>query len=373
MIALLLVAALVSACGGGDDAPSRDQAAVQALLEQAVPPSAPPGALVAVREASGRATRYAAGLGAVAPATPMRPEDRFRAGSVLKLMIATVVLQLVDEGKLSLVTPLDRLLPAERTAGFGHRSAITLEHLLNHTSGLGDTASSDAHDADVLAHPARLRSEQEYLDMALLEGQRPPGEHAYANTNYILLGLVIEQATGGSWRSQLRERLLTRLGLADSSLPEPADLEMPVPFAHGYQPMGGAGLLDVSRVSPSMAGAAGGHALVTTTADLARFAAALFGGELYRRPGTLAQMLRFVPAEPTGDMAYAYGLGVMRHELPDGTVFLGHGGSTAGYSCAIVYDPVRRLTVVAARNAPDLEATYMDLAIPVARYLQESR
>lgn len=373
LIALLLVGALLSACGGGDDAPSREHAAVQALLEQAVPPAAPPGALVAVRDASGRTTRYAAGLGAVAPATPMRPEDRFRAGSVLKLMVATVVLQLVEEGRLALGTPLTRLLPAGRIAGFEHRGAITLEHLLNHTSGLGDTAFSEAHDADVLAQPARLRSEQEYLDMALLEGQRLPGEHAYANTNYILLGLVIEQATGKSWRSQVRERLLTRLGLADSSLPEPADLEMPTPFAHGYQPMAGAGLLDVSRISPSMAGAAGGHALVTTTADLARFAAALFGGELYRLPGTLAQMLRFVPAEPIGDMAYAYGLGVMRHQLPDGTVFLGHGGSTAGYSCAILYDPVRRLTVVAARNAPDLEATYLEVAMPVARALQAPR
>lgn len=373
MIALLLAGALLSACGGGDDAPPREQAAVQALLERAVPASTPPGALVAVRDASGQVTRYAAGLGAMDPAIPMRPEDRFRAGSVLKLMIATVVLQLAEEGKLSLATPLDRLLPAERTAGFRYRSAITLEHLLNHTSGLGDTASSEAHDADVLAHPERLRSEQEYLDMALLEDQRPPGEHAYANTNYILLGLAIERATGAGWRSQVRQRVLVRLGLADSALPEPADMEIAPPFAHGYQPLAGGALLDVSRISPSMAGAAGGHALVTSTADLARFAAALFGGELYRQPGTLAQMLRFVPAEPIGDLTYAYGLGVMRHQLPDGTVFLGHGGSTAGYSCAIVYDPIRRLTVVAARNAPDLEATYMEVAIPVARALQGPR
>lgn len=373
MIALLLAGALLSACGGGDDAPPREQAAVQALLERAVPATTPPGALVAVRDASGHTTRYAAGLGAMNPAIPMRPEDRFRAGSVLKLMVATVVLQLVEEGRLALGTPLDQLLPAARTAGFAHRRAITLEHLLNHTSGLGDTASSEAHDADVLAHPERLRSQQEYLDMALQESQSAPGTHAYANTNYILLGLAIEQATGRSWRSQVRERLFTRLGLADSSLPESGDLEMPAPFAHGYQPVEGGALLDVSRISPSMAGAAGGHALVTSTADLARFASALFGGELYRQPGTLAQMLRFVPAEPIGDLTYAYGLGVMRHQLPDGTVFLGHGGSTAGYSCAIVYDPVRRLTVVAARNAPDLEATYMELAIPVARALQGPR
>lgn len=375
--ALLFLAALLPACGGGSDgddsAFARERAAVQALLERAAPPLAQPGALVAVQDASGRSTRYAAGLGRVDPASPMLPQDRFRAGSVLKLMIATVVLQLVEEGRLALDTPLSQLLPAGRTAGFGHRDAITLAHLLNHTSGLGDTASGEAHDADVLAHPGRLRSEQEYLDTAVLAGQRPPGEHTYANTNYILLGLVIDRTTGRPWREELRQRLFVRLDLRDSSLPDPSDLDIPAPFAHGYEALQGLGLVDVSRISPSMAGAAGGHALVTTSADLARFAAALFSGELYRLPGTLAQMLRFVPGEPIGDMAYAYGLGVMRHQLPDGTVLLGHGGSTAGYSCAIVHDLVRQVTVVAARNGPDLNSTYMDIAVPVMRYLQRPR
>lgn len=385
---LLLFPALLLGCGGGANevaaAPELDRAtaqAVQALLDQAAPPAALPGALVAVRlpasgssaEAANPGTRFAAGLGRDQPATPLRPDDAFRAGSVLKLLVATVVLQLVEEGQLALDTPLSRLLPAERIAGFRYRNRITLEQLLNHGSGLGDTATGEEHDADVLAHPARQRSEQDYLDAAARQPQAEPGTHAYANTNYILAGLVIEQATGRSWRTELRERLFLRLGLARTSLPDPADLEMPAPFAHGYEEVEGLGRVDVSRISPSMAGAAGGHALVTTTADLARFASALFRGELYRSPATLARMLRFLPAEPIGDMAYAYGLGVMRHQLPDGTVFLGHGGSSAGYACAILHDPATGRTVVAARNGPDLGSTYLDVALPVARLLQGKR
>ncbi|WP_349744124.1 serine hydrolase domain-containing protein [Roseateles cavernae] len=375
--ALLLLPTLFLGCGGGNDAalatPPLDRKAVQALVDKAVPAEALPGALVALREASGPTLGFAAGRGRIEPAAALRAEARFRAGSVLKLLIATVVLQLVEEGRLSLAAPLGELLPPDRVGRFNYRGQITLEQLLNHSSGLGDTATGAAHDADVLSHPGKLRSEQDYLDAALLEPQQPPGAHAYANTNYILLGLIIDRAAGRSWRAEVQQRLFARLGMRDSSLPEPADLEMPAPFAHGYESVEGVGLVDVSRISPSMAGAAGGHALVTSTADLARFAAALFGGALYRSPATLERMLRFVPAEPIGDMGYAYGLGVMRHQLPDGRVFLGHGGASAGYSCAILYDPSRRLVVVAARNGSDLGSTYLDLALPVARYLQQER
>lgn len=365
-----LLTLLLTACGGDRRDSNLDTRPLQALMDQATRQGYP-GALLAVQTARSQAS-LASGIGEVTQGKAMQPPDRFRAGSVLKLLMATVVLQLVEEQRLSLDLRLDQMLPPERVGRFEFRRQITLAQLLNHTSGLGDTATGPEHDGDLLLHPERLHTEQEYLDASLLNGQRPPGQHAYANTNYILLGLIIERSTGISWRQQLSTRLLQRLGMQHSSLPAPEDLAMPTPYAHGYEQTAARGLVDMSHASPSMAGAAGGHALITTTSDLARFAQALFRGELYRSPATLQRMLTFVPGEPVGHIRYAYGLGVMRHELPDGTVVLGHGGSTAGYCCAIVFAPSLDLSIVAARNAPDLASAYLDLALPALAKLRSA-
>lgn len=369
--AFALLPLTLVACGGGEATaspppqPTVKLAALQPLVAQAIAESGGPGAQLSLREPSGAISTLVAGRGQITPAVAMGASDHFRAGSVLKLLVATVTLQLVEEGRLSLDATLDQLLPAESAARFTHRDRITLRSLLNHTSGIPNSADTPEHDADVLLHPGKLRSVQDYLDTALQQPQQMPGRHAYANTNYMLIGLIIERSTGRSWRTQLRERLLERLAMRGSSLPEPSELVLPHPYARGYQPVEGQGLVDTSQVSPSMAGAAGGHALITTTQDLARFAAALFGGELYRSPATLQQMLDFVEADPIGDVRTSYGLGVTRHQFPDGAVYLGHGGSTAGYSCAILYDTQTRYVAVGMLNQPDLGATYMALTVPV--------
>ena len=123
----------------------------------------------------------------------------------------------------------------------------------------------------------------------------PGTRYAYSNTEYTLLGLVIEHATGRSWQQEVTDRVIRPLGLGATVLPAAGNRSWMGPYAHGYLEVNGK-VLDVSSVDPSMAGAAGGHALVTTGGDLVRFLDALLAGRLFRRPETLRQMLTFAPA-----------------------------------------------------------------------------
>src|SRR5262249_20613633 len=112
-------------------------------------------------------------------------------------------------------------------------------------------------------------------------------------------------------------------------LPQPGHLPAGQDIAHGYQPVNGR-LIDATDIDSSMAGAAGGHALLTTTADLTRFLRALLAGKLFQRPETLREMRTFVPAaDPTGRVGY--GLGLERYVLPGGVELVGHMGTTGGY------------------------------------------
>ena len=206
--------------------------------------------------------------------------------------------------------------------------------LLNHTSGLGRYDDDVFYD-EVIANPRRRWSVAELLDRAAAQPRfaAPGVRHAYSNTNYNLLGLVLEHATGKPWRTVVRERVIDRLGLRHTSLPEPGHTPAGRDIARAYEHVDGA-LRDVTDVDSSMAGAAGGHALLTTTADLSRFLDGLLDGKLFRHRRTLRQM-RSVRrgAEPGGPgrlRARARALRLRRHRdgrapRDDGRLPRGHG------------------------------------------------
>jgi D-alanyl-D-alanine carboxypeptidase len=264
----------------------------------------------------------------------MRPRDRFRAGSIVKPFVSTVVLQLAERGRLSLDALLPEVLPAAVVRRFPTAPRVTVRMLLGHRSGLPewDLAGEDDY---IAHHPAHVWTMAEILDLA---GSRPaafpPGtSYRYCNTEYNLLGLVIEGIAGRSWRDEVTDRVIAPLGLRRTYLPAPGHRSIHGANAHGYTEVDGQ-RLDLTRTDPSMAGAAGGGALVTTTADLARFLDALLAGRLFRRPDTLRQMLAFQPAPDRG-FQVGYGLGVERRVAPDGTELIGHLGTAAGY-CSYV-------------------------------------
>jgi D-alanyl-D-alanine carboxypeptidase len=327
---------------------------LQAILDRAVkaPETIFPGTALHVRLPEHGTWAGAAGKASIDPARQMRANDRFRAGSIMKPFVAAATLQLVEEGRLALDDPLPAVLPARVIARFPDADRITVRMLLNHTSGIGEY--SDArHEREIFSNPRRRWKVSEYLDRAAAQPRfSAPGErHAYSNTNYNLLGLVLEEATGKPWRAVVRERVIERLHLRHTSLPQPGDVPTGRRIAHGYQLVNGR-RIDLTDVDSSMAGAAGGNALLTTTKDLARFMRSLLAGKLFQRQETLNEMRTFAATEDPHGLA-GYGLGLERYVLPGGVEAIGHVGAGAGYFAVILHLPAQDIDIAMAMNTPD--------------------
>lgn len=262
---------------------------------------------------------------------------------MLKTAVAVAVLQLVEQRKLSLADPLDRILPADIARQVPQAHTMTLRMLLNHTSGLPEAAGDD-FDLLVLANPTRTWTLDDYLARArTLPREFEPGQGwAYSNTNYLLLGAVITQATGQPWRQVVQARVFARAGLADSALPNPGDTRC-TGCARGYEWIGGR-YVDTTEVDPSVAEAAGGSAWISAPADLNRLLRALFASRLFDQRDTLDTMLTLIPAPLPEEAREGYGLGLMKFSL-DGVVYWGHLGGTAGYNSFMLIQPASGLTV----------------------------
>ena len=319
--------------------PPPDPATLQQLVAGVVEAGAP-GAVALVRTGQGT-WQGVSGLSDLRAKRPARAGDRFRIGSVTKSFVAAVVLQLVGEGRLRLDDSLQQWLPGAVPDG----ERITIRQLLNHTSGLYNY--TDDLLGPLLAKPTRQLYQQmaarRFTPQALVAMATrhrplfPPGTRfSYSNTNYILLGLLVERVTGDRLAGQLQQRILAPLGLADTELPG-SQRRIHGPHLHGYAPPnrawlpsdGPAGLIDVTQANPSWAGAAG--AMISSTADLARFYQALLSGRLLG-PELLKAMQTTVDASEQYGPGAGYGLGLMRLGLGCGGQVWGHGGEVAGYA-----------------------------------------
>jgi D-alanyl-D-alanine carboxypeptidase len=358
-LALATMIAMTAVAGCGGEKKHHVSAGLSTQLQQIVdsavksPKTVFPGTALYVSQPKLGTWTGAAGEANINPSTPMKAEDTFRAGSILKSLIATVVLQLAEEGKFSLDDALPVVLPGRVIARFPDAPRITVRMLLDHTSGIPDYASTKEFEGKVLADPRRHWKVDEFLDLAASMTPRfAPGKGwGYSNTDYNLLGLVIEQATGKPWRAVIRERIIDQLGLKHTSLPEPGHNSIGSDAAHGYELVNGK-LRDVTDVDPSMADAAGGDALVTTTADLAHFLNALLAGQLFEHAKTLKEMLTFVDAKGAPGLV-GYGLGLQRYQLPGGVEVIGHAGGTAGYLAFVGHLPVQNVDVAMVINNRD--------------------
>jgi D-alanyl-D-alanine carboxypeptidase len=298
-----------------------------------------PGAIAFVRTPT-RTRGAAAGFASFEPRVPMRPADRYRIASVTKTFVSTVVLQLAAEGKLSLDDTVEHRLPGIVPNG----SAITLRQLLNHTSGLFDYTEDQGWIDTIVADPSLRWTPAQLLHVAFTHPPYfAPGTHwAYSNTNYVVLGLVIEAATGESVAAVLRERIFEPLKLRSTSFPDgPAVAE---PFAHGYAALPDGNLLDLAPIlDPSWAYAAG--QIVSTAADVTTFFSALFRGRLLP-PSLLAQMKTATAV--TGN----YSLGLRSTFTRCGRAF-GHDGDFLGWRNVVWSTPNgRRVAVVMVNIDP---------------------
>ena len=334
---------VLALAGTAASATTRREATAADALDaeaRAVVAAGSPGTLVLVE--NGRSRIYAAsGLADLRGAVPLRPGDRFRAGSITKTFVAVVVLQLVREQRLRLGDTVERWLPGLLPAG----GRITIRDLLRHTSGLSDYAADEQFLRRTLREPRHRWTPRELVRQALRLGPAgsPGGRFAYASTNYVLLGLVVERVTDRTVGEALRRRIFVPLGLRDTSFAPGA---LPGRHAHGYQPSAHDGIVaslatarDRSEASASWAWAAG--AIVSTAPDLSRFLGALLRGRLL--PSRLLAQMRPEPPE-------RYGLGLAAFRTPCGTA-IGHTGNLLGTVSAAWASPDGRRRVVAMTNS----------------------
>ncbi|MFB7473793.1 serine hydrolase domain-containing protein [Kitasatospora sp. NPDC056184] len=276
------------------------------------------------------------GVADLADRQPVSPDGHFRIASVTKTFVATVVLQLVGEGRLSLDDSVERWLPGVVSGNGNDGGAITVRQLLQHTGGLHDDYPDHTSAEDFQKY--RYDSYTPEQTVARAMAHRPdfePGERwSYGNTGYVLLGMIIERATGQPWHTEVGERIVRPLGLVHTFRPGTSP-ELPRPHARTYQRFGpDEPLVDVTeQVGPGTNGEAG---LVSTTADLDRFFGALLGGRLLP-PAQLAQMKRTVRVgkEFRKLMPGARdGLGLFSRPLSCGGRYWGHEGGDAGWITA---------------------------------------
>lgn len=309
--------------------PDRD-AVRQALAELTATGMA--GVQVRVQE-GGDGWTEVAGVERLGDDDPVPANGRFRVGSITKTFVATVLLQLVDEGRLTLDDPVDQHL-----SEYGIDPRITVRMLMNHSSGLFNY-TGEPNPGGTL-EPGIPLDGQEFVDLrfhtytpadlvavSLAKPARfePGARFSYSNTNYVLAGELIQRLTGTPWGLQVNRRIVWPLGLRETVLPGTWP-GVPGPHAHGYLPYTHEGqqkIVDITRLNPSWAGAAG--EIISTTRDLNRFTGALLGGRLL--PADLLAEMRAAGASP------AYGLGLQLLDLgPEcGGRYEGHTGGIHGY------------------------------------------
>ncbi|MEO3755116.1 serine hydrolase domain-containing protein [Streptomyces sp. B6B3] len=328
----------------GPDSPGDEvRRTLRAFLDSMVPEYGP-GLFALVTQDGREVFSGAAGTADLARPRAISEADRFRVGSVTKPFVAALVLKLVEDNALSLDDSVKRWLPGIVPGA----DRITVEHLLRMRSGIPHYVPALFGDPPDPSVYARYHTPESLVTHAVGAAgwQEPDARHAYSSTNYVLLGLIAERATGWRLPALLWERILNPLGLRDTDLPE-ADPHLRGPHATGYARAAlGEPYADLTAASPSESWAAGG--LVSTPHDVAHFLDTLMTGGLLDESSWRAMS----DTHPTGDRR-GYGMGLMRLELPRGHHAYGHTGATAGFNCVALRTDTGR-TVVLYRNALDL-------------------
>lgn len=344
-LAVMAAPAAVSAAPRGTD-----RGGLQQRLDDVVAVGAV-GALARVRDERG-VWRGTSGVAELGTARPVPTSGRFRVGSITKTFVATVVLQLVDEGRLELDDPVERWLPG--VVPLGER--ITVRHLLNHTSGLYDFRRTLPMPPapEFLANRWRTWTPAEQIRRALANpptSEEPGSTYAYSNTGYLVLGQIVEEVTGRPYGEEIERRVIQPLRLRDTSLPGTSP-RVGGPHPRGYVPIerdGETRLVDYTAMNPSVMGAGG--EMISTARDLNRFTAALSGGDLL--PGPLLNEMR-----TPGVRGGRYGLGLAWHDTPCGVRVYGNDGDALAYQAwSFATEDGRRQVTVALtpdfRGDPD--------------------
>jgi D-alanyl-D-alanine carboxypeptidase len=344
--AVLAVTTLLAAVPAASAFTPEQDAELQRIVEDIREAVDYPGVVAGVWQEGNGGFTTAVGEGRLSPSRPLTVRDHFRIGSNTKTMTATLVLQLVERGRLHLQDSVSEFV---RGVPFGRR--ITIRMLLNHTSGIADGPGNWANRKlkRNLRHNFRV---PQLIRRALRDPRTgPPGERwSYSNTNYWLLGEIVREVTDKRLRTLYERRVFDRVGLKETSFHPRRPV--PEPAAHGYIGGPGGAPLDVTDMNWSWAWTAGG--VSSTLEDLRRWAPALATGRGLLDRRIQAKRLRTVATGITGPFVIDYGLGILEWKLPSGT-FYGHDGEGPGYDSVAVYAPELGVTIVAFGNTSSSE------------------
>lgn len=315
--------------------PAAQASALQKVLDDAHGALVFPGAIARVITPEGEWTGAVGTTAAGGQATPT-PADHTRIGSLTKTMTATMLLQLVSEGKVSLDDPLSKYVP-----GLPNGDA-TLRQVADMTSGI-PSYTLDARITDrYLASPEEPWTPTQLLDgVKTLAPTFAPGQGwEYSNSNYVALGEVIEKVTGKPIAQVFQERIFGPLGMTQSSYPSTTDL--PEPYISGVtlQGVDGTTPRDAAHFSPTFAGTAG--QVVSTLDDMTKWAHALFTGDKVLTP-QMQQLRRdsILTSPPPNTATAGYGIGI-----GDRNGWWGHDGDIPGYTTSVYHDYDSDVTIV---------------------------
>jgi D-alanyl-D-alanine carboxypeptidase len=386
--ALVVALAGVASNGSADAAAAKPakQPAYAAKLSQSLPAAmkenAVPGIAVLIKSPGQGNWSATFGTAEIGKQVPMKMTDLFRIGSNTKTMTSTVILQLVEEGKLKLNDPIGKFVP-----GVPNGKKITIRELAEMRSGLYSYSFDPGFNKTLDTQPRKAWKPSELLKIAFSHKPNfaPGAEYEYSNTNIVLLGVVIEKLTGETASEDFQERIFGPLGMKHSSLPEPSEWKIPGPHAQGYQfgtnvqtiesyavpKAEQAAALDGSLLpvnytdaNPSWAWTAGGA--ISTPSELATYAKALGTGKGLLSPKMqkvrLDSLRPIVPGAKTG---VEYGIGLA--QFAPGIV--GHDGQVPGFSSFMAYDIETGDTIILAANLSASPVTGENAAVELAKVI----
>ena len=310
------------------------------------------GSQVGVALPDGSVISVATGFADTAKKEPMTTRHLLLQGSVGKTYASAVALQLIHEGKIGLDDPISKYLGNESWfSRLPNAQSITVRQLMNHTSGLVRYEFNERFTADLTASPDRVWKPHELVSY-ILDTAAPFAAGQgwdYSDTNYIVLGMIMEKVTGRTFYDLARERVLRPAGLAATV---PSEGRVIAGLANGYagpnNPFGGSDAMLVNGrmvINPQFEWTGGGMA--STAADLARWGKRLYEGGAFDG-SMLPKLLDGVPARLGQNTKY--GLGVIIRETALGTLY-GHSGFFPGYQAEMLYLPAQKAAVAFQVNS----------------------
>ncbi len=327
-----------------------------------------PGAVLAVVSRDGQVVSVASGLSDTARRVPMRTDHRLLLGSVGKTYVGAVLLQLVREGRIDLDAPASRYVGGQGWFdSLPSAAAITVRHLANHASGLVRYEFKPEFTRDLAAHPDKVwdpREQVRYLHGAPAPFS-PGNGWDYSDTNYLVIGLIIEAVTGNALDDEIARRVLRPLGLTNTV---PSDARTIAGLSQGYaganNPFGGRdAVLEDGRmiINPQFEGAGGGYA--ATAEDAARWGAQYFSGAFLGDA-----MLREASTGPEARLGPGsrYGVAMILRDSTSAGPMRGHSGFFPGYLTEVRYYPSHGLTLALILNTSTARPNP-----PMARWLDE--